>query len=124
MESNTIYIRDLKVACIIGVHAHEREAPQTLVINVKLHLSNLRARCSDKLEDTVDYSKLEQVLVETAQTSRSQLIEKLAQVLADACLAFDSRIKSIEVDLEKPACLKNARSAGINVVSYQMSPRP
>lgn len=103
----------MKLSCLIGFHPHERLAKQILTLNLKLHLSHLNARVSDCLKDTVDYEQLEMHLLQVAEQSNCLLIERLAQLLLDACLKFDKRIHSAELELEKPGCLKHAKSAGV-----------
>ncbi|MBL4818238.1 MAG: dihydroneopterin aldolase [Deltaproteobacteria bacterium] len=122
MEINAIYIRDLKITCVIGVHDHERHAPQELLLNIKLDCLELSARQTDNITDTVNYEALEATLIDTAEKSSFNLIERLAQVLLDACLNFDERIKEVEIRLEKPGCLKNARAAGVVLQCTRTSP--
>lgn len=110
---NRILIHDLKISCVIGCHDHERLAARELNLNVKLTLPDLPARESDLLADTVDYGALACFLTQKAKQTDYFLIEKLAQVLAETCLEFDSRIQEVELELEKPGCIPNARSASV-----------
>jgi FolB domain-containing protein len=100
---------------VIGCHAHERLKPQTLNLNLKLSLPELKARQSDVLADTVNYGELARCLTQKASQTEYFLIEKLAQVLVDTCLEFDARIQSVELELEKPGCIENAKSAVIKL---------
>ena len=112
---NQLYLRDLKITCLIGCHSHERLAPRTLNLNAKLTLPDLAARQSDLLVDTVDYGALARFLTQKAAQTEYFLIERLAQVLAEACLEFDPRITGVELELEKPGCIPNAHSASIRI---------
>lgn len=104
---------------MIGCHAHERLAPQALSLNIELGLCDLKARHSDQLADTVDYGELANLLTRTASKTEYFLIEKLAQVLAETCLDFDERISLVEIKLEKPGCIENARSASVLITLTQ-----
>ncbi len=119
-----IAIRDLKLPCVIGFYPHERLASQVLSAQIELTLSSIPARYTDNLNDTVDYEALERRLVEIALNSQYALIERLAQVLLDTCFAFDSRIIVAKVELEKPGCLKNARSAVIRLAGEKLNQFP
>lgn len=79
----------------------------------------LKARESDKLNETVDYGALARFLTETAHQTEYFLIEKLAQKLGEACLSFDNKISGVEISLEKPGCIENARSAQIVLMLTQ-----
>ncbi|MEI6790018.1 MAG: dihydroneopterin aldolase [Myxococcaceae bacterium] len=113
MAINRIFINDLKISCLIGCYAHERLATRELILNLQLSLSDLKARESDLLADTVDYGALVRFITQKAESTEYFLIEKLAQVLAESCLEFDPRILGVELVLEKPGCIKNAKSASI-----------
>ncbi|MBH1989171.1 MAG: dihydroneopterin aldolase [Myxococcaceae bacterium] len=115
MDSSRLYIRDLKIACIIGCNPDERIRTQTLVLNLVLELGSMKARQTDSLEDTIDYSVLSEILTHQAKQSSYFTLECLAQNLLQTCQNFDSNIRSIEMDLEKPQCLPNARSAGVRI---------
>ena len=113
MEACTIFIRDLRLPCIIGVHAHERYAPQVLQAQIELTLGTIDGYLSDRLEDTVDYETLEAKLLRVATQNQPYLIERLAQLMLDACFEFSPKISSVKLELEKPGCLKNSRAAGV-----------
>lgn len=83
-------------------------------------MPDLIARQSDKLTDTVDYGALARCLTQKASQTEYFLIEKLAQLLADTCLEFDARIQKVELELEKPGCIENAKSAGVLVIARRL----
>jgi FolB domain-containing protein len=110
-----ILISDLLVRCIIGVRDEERRGKQDVLINVALAVDLRKAGTSDRLEDSVDYRALNKQILSMAENSQFQLVESLAQAVADICLGNPS-VKEATVRVEKPAALRFARNVGIEIV--------
>lgn len=84
-----------------GVFEHERREGQTFVIDLTLGLDTRRAAGSDDLRDTVDYGSLVASVQSAVETDPVDLIETLAQRIADVCLA-DERVDWTRVTVHKP----------------------
>jgi dihydroneopterin aldolase len=84
-----------------GVLDHERRDGQTFVIDLALGLDTTPAAASDDLRDTVDYGSLVEQVKGSVQTDPVDLIETLAQRIADICL-WDSRVEWARVTVHKP----------------------
>lgn len=97
---DAIRIGGLKVACFIGATPRERRSRREVAIDVRLRGDFRRAARSDRLADAVDYAVIRERIVRAAAAGRRRLLEKLAQDVADVCLA-DKRIASVEVAVEK-----------------------
>ena len=110
----TIYIRDLRVACIIGVNPRERVEAQDVVINILMNCDLAAACKSDDIEDTVNYKTLKDDLVEYCAQSSCFLIERLADGIAMRCLD-DPRVRRVRVCVDKPGALTGARSVAVEV---------
>ena len=109
----TVYLRQLPVSCIIGIHPDERVAAQRLLISVELEVDFGRARESDAIEDAVDYTKIADEIAATANAGRFRLIETLAERLADRLL--EPGVEAVAVDIQKPAALAGTREVGVRV---------
>jgi dihydroneopterin aldolase len=99
--SDRISLRGLTVHGRHGVYEIERERGQDFVVDVDLSLDLAPAARSDDVADTVHYGELAQTLSAVVSGRPVQLIETLAQRLADACLA-DPRVRTAEVTVHKP----------------------
>lgn len=117
----TLFIRELPVHCVIGVHPHERASRQQLLINVTLTTSFVAAATSDTLEDATDYVDLAARIEQFAIAGRFRLIETLAERLADHL--FDEDVARIDVEVWKPAALPGSRLVGV-ATSRQRQPGP
>ena len=101
-----IYIRDLVVEAKHGVHQREKEEAQRFVINLEVTVEDLPATVSDDLAETLNYSELRQTTIDTAQNNSFNLIERLAQAIADQILT-DKRIRKLTISIDKPDVYDN-----------------
>lgn len=109
-----IHIRDLDVACVVGVLPEERLGPRTVRINLRIACNLARAGRSDRLEDTVDYRALRDRVRDAVETSSDALIERLAQRIAAAALSVPG-VRGVTVCLDKPGALEGARSVAVEI---------
>lgn len=84
-----------------GVFEHEREDGQDFVIDLRLHLDLSAAAASDDVRDTVHYGELAEQVAAVVAGDPVDLIETLAQRIADVALA-DDRVQIAEVTVHKP----------------------
>ncbi|WP_344967044.1 dihydroneopterin aldolase [Streptosporangium fragile] len=97
-----ISLRGLRVRGRHGVLAAERELGQEFVVDVVLFLDTEPAAAGDDLTLTVHYGELAEDLARVVAGEPVNLIETLAQRLADVCLARE-QVWSVEVSVHKPA---------------------
>ncbi|MBT3192535.1 MAG: dihydroneopterin aldolase [Verrucomicrobia bacterium] len=112
--ADKIYIRDLKVQCIVGINPHEREEQQEICINISMDCDYAKACLSDQIEDTVNYKSLKDELVAFIGASSYLLIEKLAEEIASRCLSRE-RVSRVVVCVDKPGALTGARSVAVEI---------
>ena len=96
-----IRLRGLRARGFHGVLPQERELGQPFVVDVALEIDTAGAASSDALGDTVDYAALAEKLVDVMSGEPVNLIETLAERLADVCLA-DPRVQAATVEVHKP----------------------
>jgi dihydroneopterin aldolase len=99
--TDRVALRGLRGRGRHGVFPKEREEGQTFLIDVVLSLDTSKAAADDDLGTTVDYGAVATRVVEVVEGEPVNLIETLAQRIADACLA-DTRIEEVEVTVHKP----------------------
>ena len=114
-EVDHIFIRDLRFRCIVGVNEDERQEKQDVIVQITLDVDLRRAGQTDALEDTVDYRALKKDVLAMAERSQFQLVEALAQSIADICLKRQ-RVSRAVVAIEKPGALRFARTVGVQIV--------
>ena len=111
----TLFIKNLKVRCIIGVNTYEREHEQEIRMQLFLWTDIAKVSRSDNLEDTLDYSAIYKEVVERVEHSKFYLIERLAYEVATICLQHPLTHRA-KVIVEKVEALEKAESSGIELV--------
>lgn len=109
-----IFIRDLALRCIIGIYPEERREKQDVVINVEMHADLRAAGRSDDLKDTVDYKSIKKAILKLVEGSAFQLIESLAERIADIALA-NEKVEQVIVTIDKPGALRFARASAVEI---------
>lgn len=84
-----------------GVFDRERREGQRFVVDLRLGLDTAPAAAGDDLHQTVDYGTLVAAVHHAAETDPVDLIETVAQRLADVCLT-DARVDWAQVTVHKP----------------------
>ena len=109
-----VFIRDLKVTGILGIHDWERVTPREIIINVTLFADTRRAAKSDDINDCVDYSATAKKIRAHAESAARMTVEALANDLTELCLK-EPRVKKVIVRVEKPGAVPEAASVGVEV---------
>jgi len=84
-----------------GVFDFERREGQVFVIDLVLGIDTRPAAASDELRETVDYGSLVNAVKAAVERDPVDLIETLAQRIADVCLT-DDRVEWARVTVHKP----------------------
>ncbi len=97
----TVEVNGLSLYTHHGVTAAEREIGQRLVIDVRFDVGEPDALVTDRVEDTVDYGEVCQVIALIAQQRSYKTLERLSTAIADRLLA-DYNIEAVSVKCAKP----------------------
>ena len=84
-----------------GVYDHERENGQEFTIDLRLMMPLREAAASDDVADTVHYGELAEKVAEVVAGEPVNLIETLAERIADVALAHP-RVHAVTVTVHKP----------------------
>lgn len=107
-----IYLHDLKIECIIGIWEWERRLKQTVILDLDMAADIRRAAASDKIEDTLNYKAVSKRLVEFVGGSQFQLVETLAEKIAEILLA-EFRLRWVRVRVNKKGAVRRAGDVGV-----------
>lgn len=94
-------LRGIRAVGHHGVLAHERRDGQEFVVDAVLGVDTGPAGRADDLSLTVDYGRLSQQLADAIGSQPVDLIETLAQRLADVCLA-QPLVEWVDLTVHKP----------------------
>jgi len=102
----TLHIKDLIIEAKHGVHDHEKRTKQRFKVSVELDIDLSRAAATDNLADSLDWSVLRDEIVTTVQTNSFKLMERLAQVIAEAMLKHRG-VSQVNVTIDKLDAFKS-----------------
>lgn len=97
-----ILIRDLKIFAFHGVNEEEKIDGQNFVFDIDLYVNMTKACYSDNVEDTVSYAKVIKTVTRVFTAKKYDLLEKAAQITAEAILDEYSDVSKVTVTLKKP----------------------
>jgi len=95
-----ISIVDLEVFYRVGVTDAERAQPQRLLVTVEMLFDFSSAAVSDRIERTIDYHAVAQMLLKYGEGRSWKLLERLVTQIADAILA-DFKAQAVSVEVKK-----------------------
>ena len=97
-----IIVKNLKLFCYHGVNPEEKEDGQNFVFDIEASV-NLNLPCvTDNVDDTVSYAKIIKTVRRVAQCEKNDLLERVAQRVADELFAEFDKIMALNITLKKP----------------------
>lgn len=120
-DTYRMFVRDLVLPWLIGVHRHEQDGKQLVRINLDLEVIASGMPGDDRLSNVVSYETLVKRIKDLAAEGHVNLVETLAERIADICLA-DSRVAAARITVEKLEVFADAASAGVEIVRRRKIP--
>ena len=108
---------------VVGVHEHEKQKAQRLVISVDLTVQETGKAHNDQLQNVVCYEDVVRRIQNICSAGHVNLIETLSERIADSCLE-DARVLAARVRIEKPDVLQECATVGIEIERLQMPAAP
>ncbi len=109
-----VFIKDLKVRGILGIHDWERTTPRDIIINVSLYTDTRRAARTDNIADCVSYSDVARKIRAHAESAARMTVEALANDIVELCLQ-EPKVRKVVVRVDKPGAVAEAASVGVEV---------
>lgn len=112
-----VFVRDLALMARLGVHPHEKAAPQRVLISVDLGVddpSTPHQVGPDDLGRVVDYAAIVAAARAVVAEGHTLLVETLAERIAVAALA-DHRVATVRVRVEKPDAFAEVAAVGVEI---------
>ena len=118
--SGRISVRGLRVPARVGVTDRERDAPQTVLVDVDVEADLARAARSDDVADTVDYSGLVALVAETISSTEAKLLERLASEVVSVVSRMDG-VKRVTVEIAKdpPPLAQQVERVSVTIVGTE-----
>ncbi len=112
-----VFVRDLTLACHIGVHRRERGTRQRVRINLDLAVTEGELPVDDRLANVLDYEAVVAGVKRVARERHLNLVETLAEKIAELCLS-DRRVRSARVRVEKLDVFSDVAGVGVEIERF------
>jgi len=125
-STDIIFITDLRADAIIGIYDRERSVKQTISIDLELSTSVKQAAKTDNVNNTFNYKLLSKRVEAYIQQSEFQLIETLAERLAQMIMD-EFNVPWLKLTLHKVGALSNSGDVGVRIIrdssEYAQTPK-
>ncbi|KAI1314336.1 trifunctional dihydropteroate synthetase [Mortierella claussenii] len=115
-HQDIIFVKDLRLSCIIGVNPWEREEEQVVVLNLQIYpgFDDTPDRKADYVSRTHNYRTIVRTITKYIEASAYKTVE--AFVTSVARIAIEKcHVSKITVKMEKPSAIVFAGSAGVEI---------
>jgi len=109
-----ILLEDFRLPVSIGIHDFERSAPQMVVVNVELELSDEMPDPRDRIEDALDYDFIRAGIMANIKNRHFNLQETLCQEILELVLRRGG-IRRAKVSTRKPDVYPDCKSIGFEM---------
>ena len=107
-------LADVTVKVRLGIHPHEKIAPQPILVNVELY-SPMQRSYGATLAELIDYDPIRAHIVGWQALPQVELIETLLLDLLDHCFT-NPLVERVCARIVKPAVFADTRAAGVEVM--------
>lgn len=97
-----IIVKNLKLFCYHGVNPEEKIDGQNFVFDIEATVDLSIPCVTDNVDDTVSYAKIIKTVRRVAQSEKNDLLEHVAQRVADELFSEFDKINSLVITLKKP----------------------
>jgi len=111
----TVCLKDMKIICIVGAHAKERELPQAVLLDLELDLDFAEAVETENIAAAADYAEVAARLEELAQDGQFRLLETFAEEAAAMLFEYYPAIEALRLTVKKPAAVPAASYAAARI---------
>lgn len=113
-EKYKIYINNLVLPALVGIHPHEKNKRQKISINIALSTPDYRKNLDDNIENVVSYEHIVGNIKKLLDRGHIGLLETLAEKISLICLD-DKRVIDVKIKIEKLEVFKETSSVGIEI---------
>lgn len=114
--SDVILLEGLRIMALCGALPEERGRPQPFEFTVEVETDLAAAGASDDLDQTIHYGLLTDDIVALIGGTQYTLIERMAQVVADAALAYDmATAVTVTVRKLRPPVPHDLATSGVRI---------
>lgn len=109
-----VFVKNLEIKTIIGIHDFEREQPQRILVSLTMFTDFTKPALTDNIADAVNYQLICEEVITIAQKAQCLLLERLSVLIADHILA-NYQVQKVEVTLNKPDIIPETEAVGVSI---------
>lgn len=107
-----IFLHDLTIETIIGIYDWERKEKQSIILDLDMGADIPAAARTDAIEDTLNYKAVAKRLIEFVGDSQFQLVETLAERVAEIVIK-EFGVGWVRVRVNKKGAVRYAGDVGV-----------
>ena len=107
-----VFINELRIETIIGIYDWERKVRQTISLDLEMSTDIRKSAATDAIDDTLDYKAVAKRLIAFVGESEYQLVETLAEKIAEIVLSEFS-VPWVKLTVHKPGAVRGSRDVGV-----------
>ncbi len=107
-----IFLHDLTIETIIGIYDWERKEKQSVILDLDMAADISAAARTDAIDDTLNYKAVAKRLIEFVGDSQFQLVETLAERVAEIVLD-EFAVKWVRLRVNKKGAVRYAGDVGV-----------
>lgn len=117
-ERMRVRVKGLRLEAEVGVYDSERGRTQPIVIDLEADVAVEATHPDGSLGEAVNYAALADIVRRICASRHHDLLEDLAQAIADALFA-DARITRLSLSIDKTTALEDADSVGVSLERWR-----
>jgi 7,8-dihydroneopterin aldolase/epimerase/oxygenase len=111
---DTIFIHDFRLNILIGIYEWEKRVPQTVQFNIEIGIPPKDGPRTDRIGETIDYSRVVTRIEDTLRTQHFLLLERLSEHVAQLILN-EFGAPWVRVSVNKIGALRNVKQLGVTI---------
>jgi len=112
LKTDIVFLHDLTIETVIGIYDWERKIKQSVIFDLDMATDVARAARSDHIDDAIDYKSVAKRLIEYVSEARFQLVETLAERVAEIVLT-EFNVKWVRLRINKKGAVRYAGDVGV-----------
>ena len=115
MTIGTTGLKNLRVDCVVGIYAQERETSQPVLFDIELDYDFAAAAGSDAIEDAMDYDGAALAVTRLVKERKFALLETMAEAVAACLLEQMPPVRVVRLEIRKPQAVPAADCSFVRV---------
>ena len=109
-----IFFKKFRLNLIMGIHKHEKEAPQPVELNIQLFLSDEVKVETDDINTTFNYDSIRNEILDLCKNNRFNLQETFCDEVMKICLK-DEKIIATKISSQKTTVYQDCDGIGYEI---------